>query len=521
TAAKCTNCGANIEIDAAKDAGICPHCGTAFVSEKVIKNYNAAYYDAVNYDDRTGIRNVRGAGTFESQEHKYIKNADVFFQMKDYEKAGEQLNLAAGVDPSDWRVWFGFMRLHTKNFTDLSSGAYKRYREYYDKAAAVASLENLSELKNLCSDYEISKRVTDEKQAEKRERQVKTFKKVSKRVLPFVCIGILLVLVVVLPITLTPGLKYQYSKSNGSYSVASTKGVNTQRRIVIPAKHKGKPVTSIREWAFSQSKLTGIEIPSSVTSIGRCAFYNCSGLTSIEIPSSVTSIGDYAFENCSGLTSIVIPSLVTSIASGTFSGCSGLKSIKIPPSVTSIESSTFRDCSNLTDITVPFVGASKTATGEKAVFGFIFGYFTDSVLLFGADTVTQREGTYQYYVVKGPYTASPRTYYFYYIPRSLRTIVITGGDSIPYNAFYNCSMLTSIVIPLSVTNIRQNAFYNCSRLTSVYYGGADDVAWNAVSIDYTNTPLTNATRYYYSETYQAGDYWHYVDNVPIIYERRG
>ena len=39
-AAKCTNCGAKIEVDESKEAGICPHCGTAFITEKVINNYN-------------------------------------------------------------------------------------------------------------------------------------------------------------------------------------------------------------------------------------------------------------------------------------------------------------------------------------------------------------------------------------------------------------------------------------------------------------------------------------------------
>ena len=36
----------------------------------------------------------------------------------------------------------------------------------------------------------------------------------------------------------------------------------------------------------------------SVTSIGECAFYNCSSLTSVTIPNSVTSIGDWAFYEC-------------------------------------------------------------------------------------------------------------------------------------------------------------------------------------------------------------------------------
>lgn len=38
--AKCTECGANIEVDDTKEAGICKYCGTAFVTENAINNYN-------------------------------------------------------------------------------------------------------------------------------------------------------------------------------------------------------------------------------------------------------------------------------------------------------------------------------------------------------------------------------------------------------------------------------------------------------------------------------------------------
>jgi hypothetical protein len=38
-AAKCTECGSPLQIDAAKDAGICPFCGAAFVVEKAINNF--------------------------------------------------------------------------------------------------------------------------------------------------------------------------------------------------------------------------------------------------------------------------------------------------------------------------------------------------------------------------------------------------------------------------------------------------------------------------------------------------
>lgn len=39
TAAICTQCGAQIQVDESKDAGICPCCGTAFITEKVINKF--------------------------------------------------------------------------------------------------------------------------------------------------------------------------------------------------------------------------------------------------------------------------------------------------------------------------------------------------------------------------------------------------------------------------------------------------------------------------------------------------
>ena len=92
-------------------------------------------------------------------------------------------------------------------------------------------------------------------------------------------------------------------------------------------------------------------IPNNVTSIGKHAFYGCSGLYSVAIPNSVTSIGNYAFSGCSGLTSILIPSNVTNIGSNAFSSCSGLISVSIPSSVTSIGNWAF-NCYNLTSVKV-------------------------------------------------------------------------------------------------------------------------------------------------------------------------
>ena len=199
-------------------------------------------------------------------------------------------------------------------------------------------------------------------------------------------------------------------------------------------------------------------IPSdgSVTSIGEYAFRGCSGLTSITIPDSVTSIGKGAFYNCSGLTSVTIGNGVTSIGSFAFSNCSGLTSITIPDSVTSIGSSAFSRCSSLESITIPFVGA-KAGVRSRYPFGYIFG----------TGSYTGGVGTSQLYLLDDVVVSDSNKYYiYYYIPSSLKSVTVTGGN-IFYGAFSNCSGLTSITIPDSVTSIGSYAFYNCSGLTSI------------------------------------------------------
>ncbi|GHU02070.1 hypothetical protein FACS1894147_03170 [Spirochaetia bacterium] len=309
----------------------------------------------------------------------------------------------------------------------------------------------------------------------------------------------------------TPGTTHEadftYTTEDGEVTITGWKGKAAAVRI--PATIGGNPVVSIGDEAFSGcTGLTSVSIPASVTSILWRAFAGCTGLTSISIPASVTTIESRAFEGCTGLTSeqngfevitlggvgggvlitrytgtsaaVLIPSRirglpVTSIEESAFANRKDLTTINILDGVTTIESEAFSGCTGLTSVNIP---ASVTYIGIDAFEGCT-GLTSEQsglkILILGGvgggAIITGYTGTAAAVLIPATVGGTPVTRIerdafkdctgltSVSIPESVTTI----GDW----AFYGCTGLTSVSIPASVTTIDVAAFSGCTALTSV------------------------------------------------------
>ena len=236
---------------------------------------------------------------------------------------------------------------------------------------------------------------------------------------------------------------------------------------------------------------------SGVTSIGKYAFYECSGLTSITIPDSVTSIGKFAFYNCSGLTSITIPDSVTSIGESAFSRCSGLTRITIPDRVTSIEDYAFSGCSGLISITV--------ASNNKK-------YHSDGNCLIETESKTLILGCKNSVIPSEDSVTSIGKWAFSGCSGLTSITIPNGVTSIGSSAFNGCSGLTSVTIPSSVTSIGDSAFRYCPKLVEVINNSSLNIKKGNFNYGSVASGALNVKKYGSSDIVNKDGYLFYTND---------
>ena len=254
--AKCTNCGANLEIDNTKDAAICPYCGTAFIVEKAINNYNTTN------QIHAGTVNIYGGNSAD-----FVIRGGV---LEKYNGAATEVVVPNSVKIIGCEAFLNCIGITSVVLPDsvreIMDGSYER--------GAFAGCTTLISIVIPNSVQKIG------------SLAFKDCKSLTSVTIP---------------------------DSVQTIGVRSFDGCGSLTSVNIP-----DSVQTIGWGAFSGcSSLASVTIPTSVQEIGACAFSGCSSLTSVSIPSSVKRIDESAFEGCTALRKVKIDGN-PEISSGTF-----------------------------------------------------------------------------------------------------------------------------------------------------------------------------------------------------------
>lgn len=261
-------------------------------------------------------------------------------------------------------------------------------------------------------------------------------------------------------------------------------------------------VTSIGDYAFSNTALTSYAFQNTLTSIGNYAFQNTK-LTSVTIPKSVTSLSVNAFANVQTLATISveagntyyksqnnallnyagttlyvlaknateIPSSVTTIAANAL--CHGKTTVTIPASVTTYNSNWAANASQITKLTVlsenkpGSFGNLNTSSCEVHI---------GSPVQSTANTIYNNWSSFSKKVYD--YCGTNLTWSVSSNKLTITKVDEAGSDGVMWNFtssstaatlpwYSNKSTLTSVVINNGVTTIGNSAFQNCGNITSV------------------------------------------------------
>ncbi len=264
------------------------------------------------------------------------------------------------------------------------------------------------------------------------------------------------------------------------------------KTITIP-----ESVTEIKESGFYLGEIKSITIPESVTSIGKDAF-SFSHLKSITIPGSVRTIGKTAFSLCDSLISVtILEGMGTTIDNEAFFRCKSLNFLTLPKSVTSIGAKAFSECPLASviveyiapivlpwDSDYPFFDIVEASTlyvpvgyveayksnGDWNIFeyngGIVERVFTDNGIKYNILTGNTVE-------VKG-FANNSETAMINIPPTATYRGITYNVTAIGTYAFNASTTLKSIVIPESVTSIKEQAFNN-SRLSNITFSGTSNL----------------------------------------------
>lgn len=108
-AAQCTNCGAALQVDNTKDAAVCQYCGSAFIVEKAIHNYEI-----------NNTYQIENANIIVNDEQSFAKRMvaaeEYLYQLQEYDAAYKIFCEIESLAPTNYRLWYGKICSQTRDF---------------------------------------------------------------------------------------------------------------------------------------------------------------------------------------------------------------------------------------------------------------------------------------------------------------------------------------------------------------------------------------------------------------------
>ncbi|RRD73565.1 leucine-rich repeat domain-containing protein [Tannerella forsythia] len=251
-----------------------------------------------------------------------------------------------------------------------------------------------------------------------------------------------------------------------------------------------------RPWHAFRDEIKTVSIGNGVTSVGKCAFTECSKLQSITLPATLTEIKFHGFSYCKALQSITLPAVLTKIEDYAFIRCPALTAFKVDPGnahFTAADGVLY----NKAKTRLIYYPAGKPATSFTVPAG---------ITRIGPCAF---DGCKELQSITLPATLTEIEFHGFFNCTALQSITLPATlTEIGYNAFYGCTSLKSIHIPSAVSDIAYSAFKNCKALTEVIVGWDTPLAIDADVFD--NVTLSGVTLKVPKGTkakYQAAPVW--------------
>lgn len=222
----------------------------------------------------------------------------------------------------------------------------------------------------------------------------------------------------------------------GSYAFAAARSIES---VTLPV------VEEIKEYAFARitgllimdnaPKITEINFPSTLRSIGSHAFYYSSRLTSITIPEGVREIADYAFSNTISVESVTLSSSIKTIKDYAFNDARVLNSINLS-NVQEIGKYAFASCKALTSVDL----ASAKLIDDNA--------------FDGATALTEIKNTSNIEYIGQVALRGTK----------IKTFDASSAKTISSLAFRGCTLLEKVILSKDITELGNQAFFGASSL---------------------------------------------------------